>query len=280
MEILLRLKVFLFIIDIILSFLAYCRMLRTETDTQTEARIHPAFPAERVNSIEEGIVAMDRSDSLFAYIPLQMTPEVEHLRDTIEQNALAFLFQFSAHPNAVAAIKGMYAEAGIPFDSLPVKFSHVCDYPGAPLMMEPAPGIPLLAKDSDQPFHFSADSHPDLCIGRFLMQANNIKFSLEGEHQDESTQVTVNIYLSGKGMAYKVGHNFHRLKPPIVTIHRGTDHPLALKNPDLAVPHRGYDHPEYDPNIPGSGRANMIITMSDRDEVRRSIMSVLNASMG
>jgi hypothetical protein len=255
-------------------------MLRTETDTQTEARIHPAFPGERVDSIEAGILAMDRSDSLFAYIPLQMTPEMEHLRDTIEQNALAFIFQFSAHPNAVDAIKGMYAEAGVPFESLPVKFRHVCDYPDAPLMMEPAPGIPLLAKDSDQPFHFSSKRHPELCIGRFMMQANDVKFSLEGEHQDESTFVTVNIYFSGKGMAYKIGHDFHRLKPPIITIHRGTDHPLAIKDPALAVPHRGYDHPPYDPNIPGSGRANMIITLSERDQVRRSIINELSASVG
>lgn len=252
-------------------------------DIQTMSEAPPSSAKAkplRAFSIDEGIQAMDDANVLFAYLPLVMTPELQRLKETIEKNDLSFQFQVTAPQAGIQDLYSRFEAAGVDRNSLPFSFSDAADFDtgSLPKVINVQPGLPLYTSDRETPFHFSDIDRYEWGVGRLMIQANEQKFTLQGEHKDDDTTVTVNAYLSGKGMAYKVNGHYHRIKPPIITIHRGEDHPLALKDPALAVDHKGFEHPPYNPET-GEGRANILMTFANKDILKGPIHRDLQAAL-
>lgn len=120
-------------------------------------------------------------------------------------------------------------------------------------------GLTFTTRDTSEAFDIRCGRR-DILVSQFVLQSNN-DYQITPEFHADGTDLTICIYLDGKGLKYKdaAGNiHSHELSGPMAYMHRGGHHPDVVSGKAIAPEHSGYVYSDAET------RANMSIGLCDR----------------
>jgi len=190
-------------------------------------------------SFREAVGIMENHrEVMAAAVPLEMTPELKALEAHIIDRQVACSFE---HYPSMTETRELDAQMGRLAAALPVTFEQeeISSY----ARMLSQPGLSLRSRAGQVFDHARPDLPENYYVSHLIVQGTDQQFvPTAGFHRD-SCALTINTYLSGRGVQYKVIQNgqpvLFSARSPVLTIHRGVSHKFGY---DGAVDHRPQDN--------------------------------------
>lgn len=233
---------------------------------------------QEVSTVAEGFNCLDDNPHIIsAYIPLQMNEGAIALRDAIytqgslningalsTKTATALKSQFnSADHSMVVPVQPQMLSAESPciqeLENQEMKPEHVRRFLEQ-VSLENAyrlalnGGVSLAAKKTGKSFDVRCGRR-DILVSQFILQSGN-NYQIDPEYHSDSSDLTVCVYLEGKGLKYKDERGniyYNKTSGPIAYMHRGGYHLDVVEGRAKAPHHAGFVYAD------GEKRANMSI---------------------
>lgn len=192
--------------------------------------------------VQSGLKILDtRPDIMFAFVPLEPSEELNRFIETVRSAQKTQIFYSNVNAADVDAYHQIIPEEISPFTYIenPANqrfkdnFGVEMDRPYRASLSNKA----LFNARSGNVISFSG--HRPMSVDLVVIQTDFEKAVTPKEHRDGS-EFIINLYAEGSGIHYKPDPDgaAAKLKSPVITMHRGTQHKFGY---DGAILHRGQE---------------------------------------